>query len=137
MIETHARLQRPFIGYCAFWIHQLRLADALPPGLANRLVRAAIRRRAAGLSPAAGGSVDVRAGNRPWRWHRLRARCWLAAAAAGLRRRGGRIGPRNGAVLVRAPGRAAPVEHAALGAAVPGARPECLQDCAVTGLSIQ
>ena len=29
MIETHARLQRPFIGYCAFWIHQLRLAHAL------------------------------------------------------------------------------------------------------------
>ena len=42
MIETHARLQRPFIGYCVFWIHQLRLADALPPGLANRSVRAAI-----------------------------------------------------------------------------------------------
>ena len=43
MTETAARPQRPVMGYFAYWIRQLRLADELPSVLANnRLVRAAI-----------------------------------------------------------------------------------------------
>lgn len=42
MTETAARSQPPVMGYFAYWIRQLRLADELPSVLANRRVRAAI-----------------------------------------------------------------------------------------------
>ena len=42
MTETAVKLQPPVIGYFAYWIRQLRLADELPSVLANRWVRAAI-----------------------------------------------------------------------------------------------
>ena len=42
MTETAIKLQPPVMGYFAYWIRQLRLADELPSALANRLVRAAI-----------------------------------------------------------------------------------------------
>ena len=42
MTETAVKLQLPVMGYFAYWIRQLRLADELPSALANRWVRAAI-----------------------------------------------------------------------------------------------
>lgn len=42
MTETAVDPQPPVVGYFAYWIRQLRLADELPPVLANRQVRAAI-----------------------------------------------------------------------------------------------
>ena len=42
MTETAVNPQPPVMGYFAYWIRQLRLADELPSVLANRWVRAAI-----------------------------------------------------------------------------------------------
>lgn len=42
MPRTSADPQRPVLGYFAYWIDRLRLADELPSALADRLVRAAI-----------------------------------------------------------------------------------------------
>ena len=42
MTETAVSSQPPVMGYFAYWIRQLRLADELPSVLANRSVRAAI-----------------------------------------------------------------------------------------------
>ena len=42
MTETAVNSQPPVMGYFAYWIRQLRLADELPSALANRRVRAAI-----------------------------------------------------------------------------------------------
>ena len=43
MTETAVSSQPSLMGYFAYWIRQLRLADELPSALANRLVRAAIQ----------------------------------------------------------------------------------------------
>ena len=42
MTETAAGSQPPVMGYFAYWIRQLQLADELPVVLANRRVQAAI-----------------------------------------------------------------------------------------------
>ena len=42
MTETAVSSQPPVMGYFAYWIRQLRLADELPSVLANRRVRTAI-----------------------------------------------------------------------------------------------
>ncbi|MCK7580070.1 MAG: hypothetical protein MZV65_33305 [Chromatiales bacterium] len=42
MTETAVNSQPSVMGYFAYWIRPLRLADELPSALANRLVRAAI-----------------------------------------------------------------------------------------------
>ena len=100
------------------------MTAVLPP-IHPRPAEAAVRAllAAAGLPPVAAGGVAVRRGHRPRRRHRPLAPRRLAAAAAGPGRRGGRAGPGDGAVRVRATGCAAPVAPPALGATVPGGRP--------------
>lgn len=43
---------RPVLSYFAYWIDRLRAADALPPALADRLVRAAIHAASPGCRPS-------------------------------------------------------------------------------------
>ncbi len=52
MPRTAANPQRPVLGYFAYWIDRLRLADALPSPLAGRAVRAAIREAPPGCCPS-------------------------------------------------------------------------------------
>ena len=51
MTEIAVNSQSPVMGYFAYWIRQLRLADDLPSSLANRLVRAAIHEAPAACRP--------------------------------------------------------------------------------------
>ena len=51
MTETAVKLQPPVMGYFAYWIDRLRIADDLPAALAGRLVRAAIHEAPAACRP--------------------------------------------------------------------------------------
>ena len=52
MPRSAANPQRPVVGYFAYWIDRLRLADALPAALADRSVRAAIHEAPPGCRPS-------------------------------------------------------------------------------------